>query len=386
MGENERITAEQKLLGVLGELERRKDEIAHVLPNDISADAFFAIVNQALRNNPKLLRCTGPSLVNACIKAAYDGLRIDGKEAAIVDAEERYNDNGTWKTRIVARYMPMVFGLIKQILKGGGVIAMHARIVYENEVKQGRFDLVEGSNPHIVHKPMIEGDRGRMMGAYSIATLASGVTVHEWMRADEILDVRKESKFDGVWDRWPTEMWKKTVIRRHRKTLPGTSAIRDMEAREMFPQFDRAEPHPQLAAPIPARPRRDQGALPAPEQELETDFAPRDRGEPVEREERRDDQQRQAARADGDDGELPADEGGWATWGVALEEEIGRSVKVDDVNKVWRRENSRLQHAPRAMRERLTSQFTDRIATLASETGAGAEAGGQEDNASAGEQ
>lgn len=380
MQQNEVMSAGEKLNTVLRQLTERGDELADVLPADVKLEAFLASVNQALRNNPKLLRCTGASLVDACVKAAYDGLRIDGREAAIVDAEESYKEGNVWKKRTVARYMPMVFGLIKQILQSGAAVAVKAVIVYANEAKSGRFTLLEGTTPGIHHQPFIEGEnRGDMIGVYAIATLASGVHKFEWMDRVAVLDVQKESKTDKVWTRWPTEMWKKTVIRRLRKSLAGTSNIRDMEAAAMFPQFDRTTPHPQMAS-LPAPPRPTRAAL--------TDRAGTESGSPLEfdrstgevveqeRDQQQDDrrEQRQDMRESANDGQreqqdqrepevaLPEDDIAWTAWGDALEKAINDAKDAAAVDQAWAAAAAIYKHAPRGLKNRLSGAVTDRNA------------------------
>lgn len=374
MSDNEALTGHQVLMNVMAELEARRDEIAHVLPRDVSFDTFVVSINQALRNSPRLLKCTGASLINACVKAAYDGLKIDGKEAAIVDAKESYKVGSVWKERVVARYMPMVFGLIKQILQSGLVLDIKATVVYAAEEATGRFKLLEGTSPGIHHEPILHGEKGPMIGAYSIALLKNGARTFEWMDAAAIVDVRKEAKTDKVWDRWPTEMWKKTVIRRHRKTLPSTKdvEIRDMEAREMFPQFDRETPHPQFAETGGARPTRAAFALT--DQQGTHSGAPLDlggEGEMVEQtndnrgEQQQTQQQSTAHQQEEPEVQLPEDPAAWRGWAEDVENSFEQAENADVLDEAWRRHLPIMEHADKGTRDHLTGLYTDRLADIA---------------------
>jgi recombination protein RecT len=380
MAQNEVVSASEKLRQVLETLEQRGDELAGVLPRDVSLDAFLANVNQALRNNPKLLSCTFASIIDACVKAAYDGLRIDGKEAAIVDANERYQVGSAWKNRMVARYMPMVFGLIKQILQSGAALTVKAVIVYRNEtlfdpaLGRARFQLLEGTTPGIHHEPLLEGDKGEMIGAYAIAEVQRGVFKHEWMDKAAILDVQAESKTDKVWKRWPTEMWKKTVVRRLRKSLAGTSQIRDMEAAQMFPQFDRTAPHPQLAAPAGVRPTRaaliDQSGTGS---GVPLDLGASDDAEMVERGDQGDEQQQRQQDAPREEAQgqaepsidLPENDVAWAVWGDELEGKIASAPSAERLDEIWREAQPVFKHAKKAIRDRITAKVTTRNTDLA---------------------
>jgi phage RecT family recombinase len=378
----------ERLNAVLRALDLRGEELAHVLPKDVTLDAFLANVNQALRNNPKLLRCTFPSIVDACVKAAYDGLRIDGKEAAIIDAEDNYKDGTVWKKRSVARYMPMVFGLIKQILQTGAALSVKAVIVYKRETTEinpidgkPHFMLLEGTNPGIHHSPILFGDKGEMVGVYAVAEIQAGVFKHEWMDKVAVLDVMEVSKTDKVWNRWPTEMWKKSVIRRLRKSLAGTSLIRDMEAQQMFPQFDRTAPHPQLAgvphfsAPAGARPMRgmiddQRGTGSGVPLDLGRDGegVEMDRGEAEDRENAREQQQSQNASREQQrepEVQLPENEQAWGIWGVDLEAKIEAAKTTEEVDQIWRDAAPITKHAKKAVRDRLTSKVTERNTNFA---------------------
>lgn len=392
MSQNEVMSVGERLRAVLDALNKRGEELAGVLPKDLPLAAFLANVNQALRANPKLLNCTFQSIVDACVKAAYDGLRIDGKEAAIVDAKERYKDGSTWRERDVARYMPMVYGLIKQILSAGAALTVKAVMVYKNEAQTGRFVLFEGTTPGIKHHPFVEGeDRGPMIGVYAIAEVTRGVFKFEWMDAAAVNDVRQEAKTAKVWDRWPTEMWKKTAIRRLRKSLAGTSLIRDMEAAAMFPQYDRETPHHQMAA----LPSYIPAATPRPERALEhfgnesgvpLDLDRQDDREEMqehrqERQEPQGNQQRQQTRQEPEQQQaeqkrgpvLPEDAQAWDMWAADFEKKVAAANTLEAVDALWAQEADVTKAAAKPLRERLTKAVTDRNTELAlADTGQGA--------------
>jgi recombination protein RecT len=261
MSDNEQVSMADKLRFVLRQLKARQEEISDVLPSDIPFDHFYAVVNQALRNNPDVLKATPISIVNACVKAAYDGLRLDGREAALVTHNVKVGKNpDRWETH--AQYFPMVFGLVQQVLRGGEVIALEPTIIYAND----EYRIQRGTSSGIHHVPLLDGDRGRPIAAYSVATYRTGHVGFEFMTEAQILDVRAASKSGqdkdgqpiGIWKRWPDAMWKKTVIRQHRKTLPlGGRDVYDAEQQDEFDALSA----PAVTASIPARPTRQTPAL-----------------------------------------------------------------------------------------------------------------------------
>ena len=364
MTENEQITAVDKIGILMRDLNERGDELRPLLPPDLPLNAFLSVANQALRSNPDLLKCDYNSLVQAFVKGAYDGLRIDGVEAAIIPQKDK-------KLGTAALYMPMVRGLIKQILQSGAALSVKAVVVFKQEVEAGRFQLTEGTNPGIHHAPMLDLDHrtAEKVGVYAIAEIQPGVFKFEWLNKFTVLDIKAESKYGVVWDRWPTEMWKKSAVRRLRKSLVGTHRIIDMEAVELFPQFQQPAAHPQLAQPIPARPRRDTGAL--------TDRSGSENGvamhfgngeqerQPVEHQQNRDQPKQQQAPAQ-EGPQIPQNDQEWAAWSAWFEKELGTENTVKGVNELVRGEQPLLDAAGKDRKDWLMGIVTERLADLAS--------------------
>lgn len=382
--ETSRLTVEEKealLGGVLAEIYDRRDEIASVLPPDVSFEAFHASINQALRRNPKLMDCTGPSLVNASVQSAYDGLKVDGREAAIVDANEKIP--GTDRYRKVARYMPLAFGLRKQIVQSGLVSDVQVTLVYENEP----FEIIGGDETRILHKVIMDDDRrGPLRAVYSIAKLKDGTLSRDWMTRAQVLKVRAKAATDYVWSEHEEEMWRKTMLRRHRKTLPSTRdvVIRDMEARTMFPQF-RDSGTPALSAPDRPRPQReDYRQLDAPRQSFDYDFGGQDepQGEVVDhapqeaarREQARavepdgaQEGRREAAKAD--EVTLPSD---WQAYFTDIMGKIAAQASEPALTALRRAEAAIFSQAPDEMRSQIDGAFTDRMADIVADEAADA--------------
>jgi len=187
------------------------------------------------------------------MKAAQDGLLPDGREAAIVPFKSRVKDpERGWVEVRLAQYLPMVFGLRKKILQSAEVTDLFAAVVYRQEITGGCFHYEEGSERTLRHRPIIDPDfaptDADIALAYSVATFADGTKSFEVMRRGELDRVREASqtgaRFDhkgeprepkGPWRDWFPEMAKKTVIRRHSKSLPqsGDVIVRDVESEDM---------------------------------------------------------------------------------------------------------------------------------------------------------
>lgn len=238
------------------QLATRATEFAKALPSHISPDKFQRTVLTAVQTNPGLLDADRSSLISACYKAAADALLPDGREAALVEFKTRVRNPQTneFEDARLVQYMPMVFGLRKKILQSGEIKAIKANVVYREEFEQGLFVYEEGSEGFIRHRPSltIEPKDEHIIAAYSIATLEDGSIDFLVMRRNEIDKIRQTSQTGatgrtvkwgkdkgktieskGPWVDWFSEMAKKTVLRRHSKTLPMSGDIIDVEAREI---------------------------------------------------------------------------------------------------------------------------------------------------------
>lgn len=376
------MTLADRLSYVLTSLHSRKDEISAVLPVDLPFDRFAATVNQALRNNPSILDCNGASIVNACVKSAYDGLRLDGREAALVAHSVKVSRRGEpdrWEQH--AQYFPMVFGLIQQILRGGEIQMIETDVIYQND----QHLIQRGLNPMLEHVPKLDGERGPPIAVYAVAVWRNGYRSFLVMTRAEVEDVQKESKTGwkdgkpaGVWARWWSEMWKKTVVRRFRKTLPIPRDIMDSEAREEFPQFDRLADNSGLpaAAATPEKPVR--GALAHHEggAGVQMDFGGQDDRDFAMAGDDRDDgvvehqpreQQKSAAPVEPAKGEqpIPEDPEGWASWERETIALIKAMKTADAVNEAYRDLAPFLKAAPMATRDKIDEMLMDVAADFA---------------------
>ena len=201
------------------DLEKMGGQFQAALPAHIPVERFCRVVMTAIQNNGDLVKCNRATLFNACVRAAQDGLLPDGREGAIVP----YGSDAQW--------MPMVQGIRKKARNSGEIIDWDAHCVYSGDF----FDIELGDRPSIVHKPA-KSDRGVVIGAYSIAHLKDGGMSREWMPVDEIEAIRKKfSKAKkGPWHDHETypEMCRKTVVRRHAKSLPTSSDLDDLIRRD----------------------------------------------------------------------------------------------------------------------------------------------------------
>jgi len=210
-------------------VQARMATLEDALPPTIPPKRFVSVLMTALQNKPKLLECTFPSLWNACVRAAQDGLLPDGREGAIAPYGE--NKDGK-RTAEIATWMPMIEGYRKKIFETGKVAAWEVNVVHEKD----EFDYELGDNAFIRHKPHVGfDDAGRVVGAYSRAKMINGEVVREVMSAFQLAQIAGKSKAgSGPWKdpAFFAEMCKKTVARRHYKQLPHSESMDAMISRD----------------------------------------------------------------------------------------------------------------------------------------------------------
>lgn len=228
--------SENPLVQLNKQLEARSSQFQAALPAHIPLERFKRVVLTAVQQNPNLAKADRPTLFTSAMKAAQDGLLPDGREGALVIYNTKIKENGAEKWIDAVQWMPMVAGLRKKVRNSGEIATWDAHVVYEKDA----FEFELGDDPYIKHKPFMGGDRGKIVAAYSVATLKSGEKSREVMSIDEIMAIwRKSSKAKdkdgnptGPWRDHQGEMCRKTVARRHSKVLPMNTDLDDLIRRD----------------------------------------------------------------------------------------------------------------------------------------------------------
>lgn len=205
---------------------QRKNEIAllepdlkKMLPPSLPSDKFIRTVQTAIAINPDIAEADKTSVLSSCMKAAADGLVLDGREAALTIYNSKQKD-GSFKK--VAQYIPMVAGIIKRVRNSGEVARLNAFVVHEND----KFHVAYGLDMTLTHEPNF-ANPGKAIGAYAVCSFKDGEKDFEFMSLQQIENIRSRSKSGehGPWKTDWSEMARKTVIRRLAKRLPVDSDI-----------------------------------------------------------------------------------------------------------------------------------------------------------------
>lgn len=216
--------AETKALTIADTVNKMEPEFKRALPQHIPSERFTRIAVSAINSNPELLdpQIDRRSLYAAVMKAAQDGLVIDGREAALVTFKSK--DKG-----VTAQYMPMVAGVLKKMRNSGEISNISTGIVYRNEYDQGRFKYIKGDTESLAHDPILFEEKGALIGVYAVVTLKDGAKVREFMDIKQIEKVKAVSRSAnseyGPWKKWFEEMAVKSVLRKVSKLCPMSSDL-----------------------------------------------------------------------------------------------------------------------------------------------------------------
>lgn len=196
-------------------LTRMQPEFAAALPPQIPVEKFVRTTLTAVQMNPELLGADRRSLLGAAMKAAQDGLLLDGREAAPVIFRTKEGPK--------VQYMPMVGGILKKIRNSGELASIGAHVVYDKDL----FKYTLGDDEKIEHTPSLDSDRGKPIAVYAIAKTKDGAIYREVMSVADVEKVRAASRASssGPWVQWWDEMARKTVIRRIAKRLPSSADL-----------------------------------------------------------------------------------------------------------------------------------------------------------------
>lgn len=211
---------------------KRSEDLRQLLPKGVTVEAFVRLTKNAILRDPHIAEADPQSVFLEVSKAAQDGLVLDGREAVLTRFKGRRQVDGKWEDITNVAYIPMIAGIKKRVMNSRVIKSWTIGLVYENEMKpdengQPRFDYLAGDEPRIYHRPIILTDRGPVVAAYSSAKLADGSYHHEVMTVGQLRAIKnrtKSKKSDGtITGPWATdeeEMFRKTVARRHSKSLP----------------------------------------------------------------------------------------------------------------------------------------------------------------------
>lgn len=237
-------------------------------------DAVVSEIHILVRRNPKIIECTGESIIMSVCDALRWGL-VFGETVHMVPFNEMVDyqhDIGggelRWRERKELRAYAIVGwkGAIELVVRAGSARDVDPQVVYENEL--ANFAIRLGTKPDVQHFRILDPEkRGPIVGGYCVARITEYHQKVVWMAAQEINELRK--KYSKQYKDGPLEAWyvrKATVLQmcnRLPKNRKLDEALQVMNVEQRIVEADDVEATVTSAAPAPAVPtQRALGAGP----------------------------------------------------------------------------------------------------------------------------
>ena len=190
-------------------IEGRRTQLLEVLPKHIEPNRMMRVFQNATTRNPKLLMCSDLSILTSLATCGAFGLEPNTPlgQCHIIP----YGGQATFQMGYQ--------GLIELARRAGTTIRVGK--VCENDV----FEMECGTEPKVIHRPCIKGERGEVLGFYAIAHPPTGMPLFEYMTKAECMAHGKKyskafTKSDSPWQTNPESMCVKTVVIRVCKYAP----------------------------------------------------------------------------------------------------------------------------------------------------------------------
>lgn len=235
-------------------LKKMYPAIIKSLPQHKDPQRFVGIILTVLNKNPKLMKCTLPSLMGSIMLSSILGLELGSHlgQCFIVP----YDNKGR--------------GLEAQFQIGykGYPILLKDSLVYAHCVYEGeKWGYQYGLNKDIFHKPDPECiKKGKVEAAYAVIKNKNGFTDFLVIHADELEKFRKLSKSDA-WKNWDGEMYRKAPLKRLSKTAPLSAEDKRLISVDETTKYYKPDMDPQHLLDMPDETDWTNGVLIEPERE-----------------------------------------------------------------------------------------------------------------------
>ena len=199
---------------------KMKPQFERALPKHMPVERLMRVALTTIGKNPKLGQCTPVSLLSCLMDCASLGLEPDN-----VLGRAYLIPYGNVCTLIIGYK-----GLIELAMRSGRVSSLMAQVIREND----EFDYEFGPDGFLRHKPLLRGDRGKVIGAYAFVKFKDGAQGFDIMSIEDLYRIRARSKAatSGPWKTDEDEMFRKTVLKRLSKYVPLSPEFMDAVSRD----------------------------------------------------------------------------------------------------------------------------------------------------------
>lgn len=190
-----------------------KKSLSEVLPVHLNADRIARIALTELKNTDKLQKCSIASFLGAIMTCSQLGLEIGNTlgHAYLIPYGSK------------CQFMVGYKGLMDLAFRSGRIATIQAQVVRQSD----DFHFEYGMNEDLKHIPA--KGRGEIIYAYAYVKTNEGKFTFDVMSKEEIDDIKNVSESSSSpvspWNKYYSEMARKTVIRRLFKYLPVSNDL-----------------------------------------------------------------------------------------------------------------------------------------------------------------
>lgn len=253
---------DEELAGLTRLVDHYSSDFARVLPAHIEPGTFVRLAQGLLRRNDKLADAAKQnpgSLLAALLECAELGHRPGSDQYALTFRKVK-DASGKQVPTVVG--IEQYQGEIERMYRAGGVLAVKARVVRENDF----YDFNEATMTRPDHRPgyyvhqltrhqRFAGDkaRGELVAVYAYAELQGGaVSRVVEMDREEVMKHRAVAATTNIWDGpFEPSMWLKTAVHELEKWVPTSSEYLQERARAMAEAQRAAAPPAAEEPPAP---------------------------------------------------------------------------------------------------------------------------------------
>lgn len=210
------IAINNKFIDALTEQVKQKQEAGLTIPADYSPNnALMGAYLWLKDHNDILTGCTQPSIANALMDMVTMGLSVQKQQGYFI----KYGSQ--------CHFQRSYFGNVT-IARRYGMKDITANIVYEGDTFEAEADPETGHLRLVKHVvDLFRDENAPMKGAYAVVTMADGSSYMELMTMSQIKAAWRQSKNyrdggNGVHQKFPDQMAKKTVLNRLLKSIVNT--------------------------------------------------------------------------------------------------------------------------------------------------------------------
>lgn len=210
------IAINNKFIDALTEQVKQKQEAGLTIPADYSpSNALMGAYLWLKDHNDILTGCTQPSIANSLMDMVTMGLSVQKQQGYFI----KYGNT--------CHFQRSYFGNVT-IARRYGMKDITANIVYEGDTFEAEADPETGHLHLVKHVvDLFRDENAPMKGAYAVVTMADGSSYMELMTMSQIKAAWRQSKNyrdggNGVHQKFPDQMAKKTVLNRLLKSIVNT--------------------------------------------------------------------------------------------------------------------------------------------------------------------